>query len=336
MLADLGVHGVLIILPPPPMYSAESVVEALVPIIRNTSKPVVIALLGENLVRRAAEVLRAACIPDYRFPERAASALATLVHRAETLARPPASPVVFDDVYTKTARNLLAGHVDGSSEYISHAEASRLLEAYRIRAPQIELARTAHEAVALSALMGFPVALKVASPDISHKSDVGGVLLDVTDEEAVAKGFDTVYWNAKVRCPKAHLLGVHVQRMLPKGQEVIVGVVQDPQFGPLIMFGSGGVEVEGLHDVAFGLAPLSRDEAEFMLESTWAGRKLRGYRNLRPAAREAVLDVILRLGQLAADFPQLAEIEINPLRALPEGDGAVAVDVRAKVRVSPR
>ncbi len=228
MLADLGVHGVLIILPPPPMYSAESVVEALVPIIRNTSKPVVIALLGENLVRRAAEVLRAACIPDYHFPERAASALATLVHRAETLARPPASPVVFDDVYTKTARNLLAGHVDGSSEYISHAEASRLLEAYRIRAPQIELARTAHEAVALSALMGFPVALKVASPDISHKSDVGGVLLDVTDEEAVAKGFDTVYWNAKVRCPKAHLLGVHVQRMLPKGQEVIVGVVQDP------------------------------------------------------------------------------------------------------------
>jgi acetyltransferase len=118
--------------------------------------------------------------------------------------------------------------------------------------------------------------------------------------------------------------------MFPAGQEVIVGIVQDPQFGPLVMFGSGGVEVEGLKDVAFALAPLSRDEAKHLLDSTWAGRKLRGYRNLPPADRAAVVNVLLRLAQLAADFPQLAEIEINPLRALPDGQGAVAVDVRIK------
>jgi acetyltransferase len=118
--------------------------------------------------------------------------------------------------------------------------------------------------------------------------------------------------------------------MFPSGQEVIVGVVQDPQFGPLVMFGSGGVEVEGLKDIAFALAPLARDEAEHLLDSTWAGRKLCGYRNLPPADRAAVVNVLLRLAQLAADFPQLAEIEINPLRALPDGQGAVAVDVRIK------
>ncbi len=130
--------------------------------------------------------------------------------------------------------------------------------------------------------------------------------------------------------PQAHLLGVQVQCMLPPGQEVIVGALRDPQFGPLVMFGSGGVEVEGLKDVAFALAPLSEAEAERMLERTWAGRKLKGYRNLPPADREAVLQVLLRLAQLAQDCPQLAEIEINPLWVLPRGRGARAIDVRIR------
>jgi acetyltransferase len=112
---------------------------------------------------------------------------------------------------------------------------------------------------------------------------------------------------------------------------VIVGVVQDPQFGALVMFGSGGTEVEGLKDIAFGLAPLTEIEAEYMLEKTWAGRKLKGFRNLPAADRDAVLDVLLRLAQLGHDFPQLKEIEINPLRVLPDHQGAVAVDVRMAV-----
>jgi len=120
--------------------------------------------------------------------------------------------------------------------------------------------------------------------------------------------------------------------MLPPGQEVIVGAVADPQFGPLVMFGSGGVEVEGLRDVAFALAPLSRDDAERLLTSTWAGRRLSGYRHLPPADRDAVLDVLLRLAQLAADFPEIAEIEINPLRVFPAARGAVAVDARVRLQ----
>ncbi|MBF8285982.1 MAG: acetyl coenzyme A synthetase (ADP forming), alpha domain protein, partial [Anaerolineales bacterium] len=331
LLADPGVNGVLVIVLPPPMYTAESITEAVIPVIHQSRKPVVIALMGENLIRRAAELFRAARIPDYRFPERAASALAMLAQRAETLARPYVSPVSFDDVHPEIVRYLLASAHDGAGQFLDQVKAIRMLAAYGIPVPRLELANTADEAAALAGELGYPVALKVASPDIPHKSDVGGVLLNLTNSTAVADGFFKVRQNARAACPQATILGVHVQRMFPSGQEVIVGVVQDPQFGPLVMFGSGGVEVEGLKDIAFALAPLSRDEAEHLLDSTWAGRKLCGYRNLPPADRAAVVNVLLRLAQLAADFPQLAEIEINPLRALPDGQGAVAVDVRIRM-----
>jgi acyl-CoA synthetase (NDP forming) len=172
----------------------------------------------------------------------------------------------------------------------------------------------------------------VASPDIVHKSDVGGVLLNLPDAKAVREGFAAITQNgAKVEAG-VEIVGVHVQRMIPQGQEVIIGAVQDPQFGALVMFGSGGVEVEGLKDVEFALAPLTEAEAGYLLEHTWAGRKLCGYRNLPPADREAVMDALLRLAQLAADFPELVDVEINPLRVLGEGEGAYAVDVRARVR----
>jgi acetyltransferase len=179
--------------------------------------------------------------------------------------------------------------------------------------------------------MGFPVALKVASPDIAHKSDVDGVLLNLNGEPAVVQGFTRVVENARRARPQAEILGAHVQPMLPSGQDVIIGAVQDRQFGPLLMFGSGGVEVEGLKDVAFALAPVTLEEANFLLESTWAGSRLKGYRNLPCADREAVLDALVRLGQLAADFPELAEIEVNPLRVMAQGQGAFALDVRARV-----
>jgi acetyltransferase len=177
--------------------------------------------------------------------------------------------------------------------------------------------------------IGFPVALKIAAPDLVHKSEFGGVLLNLEDASAVQRGFQSMIAQVTALRPETRILGVHVQQFIPAGQEVIIGAVQDPQFGPLVMFGSGGVEVEGMQDVAFALAPLSKEEARDLIQSTWAGRRLHGYRSLPPADREAVLEVLLRLAQLAADFPGLAEIEINPLRVLDQG--AVAVDGRGKL-----
>lgn len=280
-------------------------------------------------------MLRAARVPDYRFPERAASALAMLVRRAEFVTRPVVVPEAFADVRADVVREVLAQQGNAPDGFLGQTEVGRVLAAYGIHTPRIELAETVAEAVAFATEIGFPVALKVASPDIPHKSDVGGVMLGLTDAAHVAAGFAAVRENALLAHPRARLLGVHVQRMLPTGQEVIVGAVQDPQFGALLMFGSGGTEVEGLRDVAFGLAPLPREEAEEMLTSTWAGRRLRGYRNLVPADRAAVLDVLRRLGQLVAEFPEIVEVEINPLRVLPDGQGAVAVDVRLRMGARP-
>ena len=328
VLADPNVDSAMVIYPTPPMFTSGAVAKDMIPVIHNSNKPVVIAVMGERLIQEAVEHLRAARIPEYRFPERAAAALSALVERSDLLKFARAEPVLRDDVKTLRVSETIRVCEDG---FLSSNTANTILEAYGIPTLKMELVPTADEAAACALRMGFPVALKIASPDIPHKSDVGGVLLGLGDAEAVRTGFAAVTRLARAAHPEAEIDGVHVQRMVSSGQEVIIGAVQDPQFGALVMFGSGGTEVEGLKDVAFALAPLTNLEAEYMLENTWAGKKLKGFRNLPPADRSAVLDVLIRLAQLSADFPALVEIEINPLRVLPDGQGAVAVDVRIRV-----
>ncbi len=334
LLADPGVHSVLVILPPPPREPAEVVVEAIIPVIRAAAKPVVVALMGETLVRAAGERLRGARVPEYRSPERAAAALAVLWRRAEMLARASSAPVRHPDVGPGEVRRLLAGVSPVPGEALPPEHAARVLAAYGIPHVPANLASSAEEAVEAARRTGFPVALKVASPQIVHKSEAGGVLLDLPDADAVAAGFARIVASARLAAPRAQVLGVYVQRMLPPGQEVVVGAVRDPHFGPLVMFGSGGVEVEELGDVAFALAPLTEEDADYLLEATWAGRRLRGYRHLPPADRAAVRDVLLRLAQLADEVPEIAEVEINPLRVFPAGQGAVAVDTRVRLRAA--
>ncbi len=206
-----------------------------------------------------------------------------------------------------------------------------MLEAYLIPTTRLVLCKSADEAARQAKKTGYPVVLKVASPDIVHKSDIGGVLLGLTNADEVKQAYETVIQRARKAKPDAMIEGVHIQRMLPPGQEVITGMVRDPMFGPLMMFGSGGVEVEGLKDVAFALAPLTPEEAEKMISSTWAGKKLDGFRSILPADKAAVVDTLVRLSQLAMDCDFIAEMEINPLRVLGPGQGAFAVDVRIRL-----
>lgn len=329
LLADPGVDGVIIITPPPPASSAGAVAKAIIPIIQLAEKPVIVTLMGDKLIQEGIEFLRAAHIPEYRFPEWSASAMSTLWRRAQALARlqeQPARPTAID---SQRASALLAGQASGA--WLAQDTVFDLFEAYGIATVAPRLAVSAEQAAALADQSGYPVVLKVASPDIAHKSDVGGVILHLNDAQAVQEAFHKVTQSARAARPTAKIDGAHVQRMLPPGQDVIAGVVHDPTFGPLVMFGSGGVEVEGLKDVTFALAPLSEAEAERMVDRTWAGRKLRGFRNLPPADRAAVIQALIRLAQLAVDNPSIAEIEVNPLRVLAEGQGALAVDIRAKL-----
>jgi acetyltransferase len=291
------------------------------------------------LIQEAVEHFRAARIPEYRFPERAAVALSILAQRAEYLEAEDFEGFQLSPSCPETVRAILAGRsaeerADQES-FLTAEQTTEILNAYGIPTARAYLAEDPESAAELANQIGFPVALKVASPDIAHKSDVSGVMLDIKTMEEVEEGFERLVKNARSARPQARIAGVYVQQMIPQGQEVIIGAIQDPQFGPLVMFGSGGVEVEGLKDVQFGLAPLNHNEAESMLAHTWAGRKLEGYRNLMAADREAVLEALQRLAQLAADFPELAEVEVNPLRVLPRGQGVVAVDIRAR-RTTPQ
>ena len=329
LLDDPGTDNLMVIYPTPPMHTAGAVAKSLIPIIHQAKKPVVVSVMGERLIQEAVEHLRAARIPEYRFPERAAAALAALVKRVELLKHAAAVPVLRQDVQIKTVRKILVDHKEGNP--FTAAEIHQMLEAYGIPTAKMTLVKNEEVAAVVAAEMGKPVVLKVASPDISHKSDVGGVLLNLADEKSVRGGYRAILDQAKAAHPNAKIEGVYVQEMVPLGQEVIVGAVQDPQFGAVMMFGSGGTEVEGLKDLAFGLAPLTDLEIDIMLSKTWAGKKLLGFRNLLPADINTVRDVLIRLAQLANDFPQFSEIEINPLRVFPDGKGATAVDVRIQV-----
>ena len=337
LLADSGVGGVLVILPPPPMFTAGAVAKTLIPVIHAAEKPVVVALMGERLIQEAVEHFRAARVPEYRFPERAASALAILAQRAEYLhaidqqGLEPGQ-LSYSSLDRESVQAILDDYAGYEEEGLLPAEATnRILKAYGIPTPVMALARSAEEAVKVCQQIGYPVALKVSSADIPHKSDVGGVALGLVDDASVLQNYSVIMENVRTARPGAEISGVIVQQMITSGQEVIVGAVQDPQFGALAMFGSGGVEVEGLKDIDFALAPLEERDADQLLENTWAGRKLNGYRNIPPSDRQAVVDVLIRLSWLAADFPCLTEMEINPLRVLAEGRGAWAVDARMQI-----
>ncbi|MBI2757963.1 MAG: acetate--CoA ligase family protein [Chloroflexi bacterium] len=315
LLDDSQVDSVMVILPPPPMFATESVADAIIPIIQSSEKPVVVALLGSELTATAFERFNLARVATYTFPERTASALGILSKRAEYLTTKTQSR---EDFNTSRLR-----------DFMVNSTPDELMAAYRIPTAPIKLARDETETATIANELGFPVVMKIASPDILHKSDIGGVLLNITSEHEARNGYALLIERAQSARPNAKIEGVHIQRQIESGQEVIVGVVRDATFGPLVMFGSGGVEAEELKDVAFALGPLSPLEAQEMMRKTWAGKKLKGFRNIPAADESAVQDILIKLSRLAFDHPEIQEIEINPVRALAQG--AVAVDVRIKL-----
>ena len=325
LLADEGVDSVMVLCPPPPAYSAGWVAKLLIPIIQSSEKPVIVVMMGERLIQEGVAFLRAVEIVEFRFAETAASALGALWKRAQYLLLPQGSEekVVFPEDLRQWVQSLPDGWLDAPA-------VTELFNKAGLPILQTVQAGGGEAAAKAAERLGYPVVMKIDSPDILHKSDVGGVLLDLRNGEAVREGYELVMQRARAARPEAKLDGVLLQQMAGQGQEVIAGMVRDPQFGPMMMFGLGGTEVEGLKDVAFELAPLNLREADSMLAHTWAGRKLDGFRNIPPADRRAVQAVLMRLSQLAMQVPELAEVEINPLRVLSPGSGALAIDVRVR------
>ncbi|HEX6794137.1 MAG TPA: acetate--CoA ligase family protein [Casimicrobiaceae bacterium] len=225
-----------------------------------------------------------------------------------------------------TVRNIIDKVKAEGRTSLTAPEGKLVCDAYGIPVPQEGVAKSAQEAVRLASQMGFPVVLKIVSPEILHKTEAGGVLVGVKDAGAVEQGFKTIMDNARKYNDKANLVGVQVQQMLQGGQEVIVGSVTDPSFGKLVAFGLGGVLVEVLKDVTFRLAPLTQDEALGMLDTIEARDVLKGVRGQPPVNREALALILTHVGALVSDFPEITELDLNPVFATPKG--AVAADVR--------
>lgn len=200
--------------------------------------------------------------------------------------------------------------------------------AYGLRLPQSELARSPEEAVTLANRIGYPIVMKISSPDILHKSDVGGVKVGLKDAGEVRDMYELIEYRARKYSPNARIWGVLIQEQARKGRELLVGVNRDPQFGALVAVGMGGIYVEVLKDVAFNLAPISRQEAAAQIRSIRTYPLLRGVRGEPPADVAYIEDVLLRVSQLVQDFPEIVEMDINPLVVYNKGEGAMVLDAR--------
>ncbi len=322
---DPGVHGVVVIMTPTAMSDPGLVAEEICRV--GSDKPVFSVLMGSHTVGQGREYCMARGLPAFTFPEDAVGAMRGMLdyHRWRR-AKPPRPEKVEGD--RKRVEDIIATLRGHQRLQMSENEARECFAAYGIRVARSRTAATSQEAARAAAELGFPVVMKIDSPSLSHKSDVGGVAVGLANQQEVKDAFFDMTSRVRNLMPRAWIRGVLVQEMIAGGREIIVGLSRDPQFGPLIMFGLGGIYVEVMKDVAFRVAPLSRSEADQMVKSIHSFPLLRGVRGEPPVDLNALSQVILALSSLAIDFPQLAEADINPLLVLPRGEGAVAVDAR--------
>ncbi len=324
VLADAGVDAVLVLLTPQAMTEIVATAHVIVKAAANSDKPVLASFIGGAAVAPGLSLLQESGVPAYATPERAVRSLAALARYADyrrqpvpkqAVTKPPKAAI--EEIRTVTA----AGH-----RAMWGRDAGRLLSAYGIVTPANTLASSEEEAVACATEIGYPVVLKIDSPDILHKSDVGGVRTDLASQEEVRDAYATILKNAKRHAPQAKLRGVRVMQMVPEGHDFIVGGKRDAVFGPVVLFGYGGIYVEVFKDVAFALAPLSEADATSLVAKTNAGKLVAGVRGEAPLDAKALVTAIVGVSRLISDFPEISELDLNPLRV--SAQGAVSLDSR--------
>jgi len=329
LLAEDGVDSVLVLFIPPVVTVASDVADAILRVARHATKPVLVCLLGTHGVPEAAMRLRAASVPVYTFPEGAVLALSRAVRYGQWLARPTGEVRASDEAVASHARRM----IEGREGWLPPGETTQLLAAYGLRSPTSREVHSADEAARAAQTIGFPVALKVASRGIVHKSDVGGVVLGLASTDEVRDAYRAMRDRVAAR-GLGEMEGAVVQEMITGGVETFVGVTRAPGFGSLVGFGIGGVQIELWRDIVFRVHPLTDLDAREMLDQIRGRALLDGFRGSPPADREALADAIQRVDRMIADLPELEELDLNPLIALPPGQGVVALD--ARIRLVPR
>ncbi|HTP54200.1 MAG TPA: acetate--CoA ligase family protein [Thermoplasmata archaeon] len=327
LLASPALDGVLVISTPTGTMTGESVARAILDAKGTTTKPIAACLFGLTDLSNEVTFLEEHGVPTYTFPEEAIEGLGSLARYRAWRTRPRTEVRSFA-VDGATARATIDRARASGLSVLPEYAARTILSAYGIRFPESAIARTLDEALEVARRVGFPVVLKVASPDISHKTDVGGVALGLGDADALRRAWRTMDSAVRAAVPTARIEGFEVEAQIPPGKEVLVGIQRDPGFGPIVVFGLGGIYVEVLRDVTFRLAPLRPLSAQHMIESVRAYPLLQGVRGEPPGDLGALSEAIERISQLAIDLPEIAELDLNPLIVRPAGHGVVAVDAR--------
>jgi acetyltransferase len=331
VLNDPNVDIVLILLTPQAMTETTATAEAIVKVSQQKrQKPVLACFLGAGKVEEGVKVLQNGKIPQYDSPESAVATIKVMADYVRWRARPKRVVKIFP-VNRRKVETIVEKHLRHNIREIGETEAKIILEAYGFITPKGSIATTAEQAANIAQQLGYPVVLKIWSPDILHKSDVGGVRVGLNNAEEVMDAFDLMMYRIPKKLPDADILGVLVEEMCRGGKEVILGMNRDPHFGPLVMFGMGGKMVEVLKDVSFYLAPLTADEAKQMLINTKTYRMLEGVRGEEGVNVDAIAEGLQRLSQLVTEFPQIQELDINPYVVGPEGTTPIAVDARMSV-----
>ncbi len=336
VLDDENVDAVLVICTPQIMIDLEAVARTVAEIAQKhpARKPILTSFMALDDLGKVTDILEEAGIPNYRFPEAAARALAEMVRYTDWVHRPRTPIRIFEDVDRDAARRILAEAKAEGRTFLPEPEAHAVLKAYGFPVVPGRLARTEDEAVRVARVLGYPVVLKIVSPQIIHKFDVGGVQLNLKDEAAVREAFQRIMARVQAAMPDAEIWGVYVQKFVsePGGLEVILGMHREPQFGPLLMFGLGGVYVEVLKDVTFRIAPVRELGAYRMLREIRARALLDGYRGQPPRDVKSIAECIMRLSQLALELEDIEELDINPMLVLESGRGARVLDARILLR----
>jgi acetyltransferase len=338
LLAAPETEALLLLQAPTAVAPSVDVARACLPLLTASSKPVLTCWMGGSAAAPARAACRAAGLPSYDTPERAVAAFLHLVqHRRARLALrdgPTTASAAAAD--TAAARALLDRAAAEGRELLDEAAAKALLAAYGLPVVDTRVAADAEAALAAAAQIGYPVVLKILSPQLSHKSDVGGVALDLATPEALRAAAAAMLARVGRLRPDAHITGFTVQAMVrrPHAHELIVGIAPDAVFGPVVLFGQGGTAVEVVQDRAVALPPLDAAGAADLVDRTRISRLLAGYRDRSAVDRAALHAALVQVARMAVELPQLAELDINPLLA--DAQGVLALDARVRLRPPPR
>lgn len=327
VIKDENVDGALVILTPQSMTNAMGTAEAIVKISEHSNKPIVCSFMGIFDVSEGVQYLQQHNIPTYKFPENAAKAFGILYKRSQWLNRQMLAQFELKHD-TVQAKEIIQSCLENNQTYLGELDGARLLKCYGFNVLPTILAKSENEAAEIAVDMGFPVAMKIVSPQIIHKSDAGGVKIRLKSAEDVKTAYTSIVENARNYDSTAEIEGVLVQKMAPTGQEVIMGVHRYPVFGPLIMFGIGGVFVELIKDVVFRIAPIGRNNANRMIRSIKVFPMLDGFRGNPKADILELQKLLVCLSDMVMDNPEIKELDVNPLLVHPEGKGATVADVR--------